>query len=66
MNTRPPEFANPTRSTSFLTSQDGQQPLERCLRDEPEWRGQLWVEEIELDDGVIAELELDVKLRRSP
>ena len=37
--------------------------LEDYLRDEPQSRGRLWVEEVELDSArVFAELGLDVKL----
>jgi hypothetical protein len=32
----------------FLAEEDAQRALEECLRDEPQWRGELWIEEIEL------------------
>ena len=35
---------------SHLCKQDAQRALEDCLRDEPQWRGLLRVEEIELSD----------------
>lgn len=31
-----------------IREQDAQQALENCLRDEPQWRGLLRVEEVEL------------------
>ena len=31
----------------FLSNEDAQRALEDCLRDEPEWRGLLRVQEIE-------------------
>lgn len=40
----------------YLTSEDAQAALENCLRYEPDWRGQLWIEEIEL-----AEQEFDAE-----
>jgi hypothetical protein len=33
----------------FITREDAKRALEDCLRDEPDWRGLLRVEEFELD-----------------
>jgi hypothetical protein len=33
----------------YLCEQDAQRALEDCLRDEPDWRGLLRVEPVELD-----------------
>jgi hypothetical protein len=35
----------------YLCEQDAQRALEDSLRDEPEWRGLLWIEELDLSDG---------------
>ena len=32
----------------FLSREDAEQALADCLRDEPGWRGSLWIEEVEL------------------
>jgi hypothetical protein len=32
----------------FLTREDAERALADCLRDEPGWRGLLWIEEVEL------------------
>jgi len=32
----------------FLIREDAERALADCLRDEPGWRGLLWIEEIEL------------------
>lgn len=32
----------------FLTRKDAEEALADCLRDEPGWRGFLWIEEVEL------------------
>ncbi len=35
----------------YLRQEDARRALEDCLRDEPQWRGLLWVEEIALSTG---------------
>ncbi len=42
------EADDPEAIDVYLCEQDAQRALEDCLRDEPEWRGLLRVEEIEL------------------
>jgi hypothetical protein len=32
----------------FLSTEEAEQALADCLRDEPAWRGLLWIEEVEL------------------
>lgn len=34
----------------YLCEQDAQRALEECLRDEPDWRGLLRVEEVDFSD----------------
>ncbi len=41
------EAGDPEAIDVFLCEQDTQRALEDCLRDEPEWRGLLSVEEVE-------------------
>jgi hypothetical protein len=41
------EAGDPEAIDVYLCEEDAQRALEDCLRDEPEWRGQLRVEEIE-------------------
>jgi hypothetical protein len=46
------EAGDPEAIDVYLCEQDAQRALEDCLRDEPDWRGLLRVEEIELSaDG---------------
>jgi hypothetical protein len=45
------EAGDPEAIDVFLAEADAQRALEDCLRDEPQWRGQLHVEEIELSDA---------------
>lgn len=42
------EAGDPEAIDVYLCEQDAQRALEECLRDEPEWRGLLRVEPIEL------------------
>jgi hypothetical protein len=42
------EAGDPEAIDVYLCEQDAQRALEDCLSDEPHWRGQLRVEEIEL------------------
>lgn len=41
------EAGDPEAIDVYLCEQDAQHALEDCLRDEPDWRGLLRVEEIE-------------------
>ena len=43
------ETGDPKAIDVYLSEQDAQRALEDCLRDEPQWRGQLEVTEVELD-----------------
>ena len=45
------EAGDPETIDLFLTEQDAQRALADCLRDEPEWRYLLRIEEIELVAG---------------
>jgi hypothetical protein len=42
------EAGDPEAIDVYLCEQDAQRALEDCLRDEPEWRGVLSIERIEL------------------
>ena len=42
------EAGDPEAIDVYLCEQDAQRALEDCLRDEPEWRGLLRVETVEL------------------
>jgi hypothetical protein len=42
------EAGDPEAIDFYLCEEDAQHALEDCLRDEPQWRGSLWVEEVEL------------------
>jgi hypothetical protein len=44
------EAGDPEAIDVFLCEQDAQRALEDCLKDEPEWRGLLHVEELEPAD----------------
>jgi hypothetical protein len=41
------ELHDPEAIELFITEEDARRTLEDCLRDEPDWRGLLRVEEIE-------------------
>jgi hypothetical protein len=41
------EAGDPEAIDVYLCEEDAQRALEECLRDEPDWRGLLSVEEIE-------------------
>ena len=43
------EAGDPENNDLFLTDEEAERALEGCPRDEPEWRGLLYVEEVELD-----------------
>ena len=42
------EAPDPEAIDLFLCEEDAQRALTECLRDEPEWRGLLGIEQIEL------------------
>ena len=42
------------RSNVYLCEQDAQRALEDCLRDEPQWRDVLYVEEVEFADASLS------------
>ena len=44
------EAGDPEAVDVYLCKEDAQRALEDCLRDEPQWRDVLYVEEIELSD----------------
>ena len=46
---RSPSSTTPEAIELFITEEDAKRALEDCLRDEPDWRGLLRVEEVELD-----------------
>jgi hypothetical protein len=43
------ELHDPEAIELFVIEEDARRALEDCLGDEPEWRGRLEVEEVELD-----------------
>jgi hypothetical protein len=43
------EAGDPEAIDVYLSEQGAQRALEDCFRDEPDWHGQLRVEEVELD-----------------
>jgi hypothetical protein len=43
------QAGDPEAIDVYLAEEDAQRALEDCLRDEPQWRGSLWVEGVELD-----------------
>ena len=43
------ELHDPEATELFITEEDAKRALADCLRDEPQWRGLLRVEEVELD-----------------
>jgi hypothetical protein len=43
------QAGDPEAIDVYLAEEDAQPALEDCLRDEPRWRGSVWVEEVELD-----------------
>jgi hypothetical protein len=43
------EADDPEAIDVYLCEQDAQRALQDCLKDEPEWRGLLRVEEVELE-----------------
>jgi hypothetical protein len=45
------EAGDPEAIDVYLCEQDAQRALEECLRDEPQWRGLLRVDEVELADA---------------
>jgi hypothetical protein len=45
------EAGDPEAIDVYLCEQDAHQALQDCLRDEPEWRGLLRVEEVELSNA---------------
>ena len=42
------ELQDPEAIELYITEEDARRALEDCLRDEPQWRGLLRVEELEL------------------
>jgi hypothetical protein len=44
------EAGDPEAIDVYLCEQDAQRALEDSLRDEPQWRGSLWVEELQMPD----------------
>ena len=48
------EAGDPEAIDIFLSSEDAQRALEDCLADEPEWRGVLRVQEIELPGAALS------------
>jgi hypothetical protein len=43
------EAGDPEAIDVFLCAEDARRALEDCLKDEPEWRGLLRVDEVELE-----------------
>jgi hypothetical protein len=54
------EAGDPEAIDVNLCEQDAQRALENCLRDEPDWRGLLRVEELEFGGVAIRQLKLAV------
>jgi hypothetical protein len=52
------EAGDPEAIDVYLCEEDAQRALEGCLRDEPEWRGLLPVEEIDPSDSQTVSLNL--------
>ena len=48
------EAGDPEAIDIFLSSDDAERALEGCLRDEPEWRDLLRVQEIELPGASVS------------
>jgi hypothetical protein len=48
------EAGDPEAIDVFLSKEDAQRALADCLRDEPDWRGLLRVEEVELSGATLA------------
>jgi hypothetical protein len=48
------EARDPEAIDVYLCEQDAQRALEDCLRDEPQWRGLLRVEEVELSGASLS------------
>jgi hypothetical protein len=48
------QAGDPEAIDVYLAEADAQHPLEDCLRDEPEWRGLLHVEAVELDERKVS------------
>jgi hypothetical protein len=38
------QAGDPVAIDVYLAEEDAQRALEECLSDEPEWRGELWIE----------------------
>jgi hypothetical protein len=49
------EAGDPEAIDVYLCEQDAQRALEDCLRDEPEWRGLLRVEEVDFSGASLSE-----------
>jgi hypothetical protein len=58
------EAGDPEAIDVYLCEQDAQQALEDCLRDKPEWRGLLRVEEVELSTRTPQRLEAPLETRK--
>jgi hypothetical protein len=43
------ELHDPEAIELFITEEDARRALEDCLRDDPQWRGRLEVNEVEFD-----------------
>jgi hypothetical protein len=43
------QAGDPEAIDVYLAEEDARRALEDCLRDEPQWRGSLWVEDVEFD-----------------
>ena len=50
----PVEAGDPDAVDVYLCEEDAQRALEDCLRDEPQWRGLLRVEEVELSGASLS------------
>lgn len=48
------QSGDPEAIDVYLAEEDAQRALEDCLRDEPEWRGLLRVEAVELDERKVS------------
>ena len=49
------EAGDPEAIDVYLCEKDAQPALEDCLRDEPQWRGMLRVEEVEFSGASLSE-----------
>jgi hypothetical protein len=50
------EAGDPKAIDVYLCEGDAQRALDDCLRDEPQWRGSLWIEELNVPEPLTVSL----------